>query len=239
MSADYRKSHLAAGPSYDGNIATSPFDNYLAKWEATHLAAIVTRLFPSQVPRYLDFACGTGRILAQITPMAREAVGIDISSSMLAEATRRVPTARLVHGDLTRDSLSLGTFDLASAFRFFGNAQQELREDVLRAIRDVLTPRGYLLLNNHRNPRALSALLGRLRGVPIEVDLTHHKLRRTLEKTGFEIVERHPIGVWMFRASLTVSAGNDPEREARLERLFRSSWWSPIAPDTVILAQRI
>ncbi len=239
MSADYRTSHLAAGPSYDSNIAASPFDDYLARWEATHLSAIVRRLFPSGVPRYLDFACGTGRILGAIAPMAREAVGIDISPSMLAEATRRVPAARLVRGDLTRDALSLGAFDLASAFRFFGNAQQQLREDVLRAIREVLTPRGYLLLNNHRNPRALSTLIGRLRGVPITVDLTNAKFRRTLEKTGFEIVERHPIGVWMFRGALMASAGSDPEGEARLERLFRAAWWSPIAPDTVIVARRV
>lgn len=238
MSEDYRASHLASGPSYDSNISASPFDNYLAKWEALHLARIVPRLFPLGVPRYLDFACGTGRILGQLAPLARETVGIDISPSMLAEATRRVPTARLVHGDLTRDALALGTFDLVSAFRFFGNAQQSLREGVLRAIRDVLAPRGYLVLNNHRNPHALSALVGTLRNHPSGADLTHRKLRRTLTAAGFDVVERHPIGAWMFRGSLMASAGSRPEREARNEHRFGASWWSSIAPDTVIVARR-
>jgi len=58
----------------------------------------------------LELGCGTGAILAGMTPELSVA-GIDRSDEMLATAARSVPTARLVRADIT--SFALGTtFDV-------------------------------------------------------------------------------------------------------------------------------
>ena len=116
MTSDFRSSHLTLGPDYDSRLRVSAFDGYMARWEAHHVREIVQQLFPDRVPRYLDFACGTGRILDVLAPLARDVTGLDIAASMLAEAARLVPRARLVQGDLTRDPLGLGPFELVSTF---------------------------------------------------------------------------------------------------------------------------
>ena len=46
-------------------------------------------------------------------------------------------------------ALILGLFDLVTSFRFFGNAQDELRSSALAAINRHLRPQGYLIINNH------------------------------------------------------------------------------------------
>ena len=53
---------------------------------------ILVDLKPSQL---LDFACGTGRVLACVEPLARTVDGIDISENMVAVARKRCQRARL------------------------------------------------------------------------------------------------------------------------------------------------
>ncbi len=50
----------------------------------------------------LDLGCGTGELLTHIAKAlpASRLVGVDISPDMCARATRRVPTAEIVHGDM-------------------------------------------------------------------------------------------------------------------------------------------
>src|SRR5437762_6363408 len=237
---DYRESHQHRGADYDATIAADAFDSYIDRWEQRHVREIVPRTFPAKIPRYLDFACGTGRLTTVIAPLATEVVGVDVSESMLAKAAAKLPSARFLRADLTTEKHDLGTFDLASSFRFFGNAQAELRAAVLRALNALLRPGGYLLINNHRNPNAIAALIERVRGgghaTPsggaadgYSNTITNGSLRRMLTVAGFSVVEAHPIAVWQYRARLMVAAGRNPDREARLERMVGSSVWLPIA----------
>jgi SAM-dependent methyltransferase len=69
--------------------------------------------------RVLDLGCGIGRVLAALAPEVGEAVGLDVSSAMVAEARRRcaaLPNIRIVQGN-GRDLASLagGAFDLVLA----------------------------------------------------------------------------------------------------------------------------
>ena len=64
---DYRDSHLAKGDTYDASIAAQPFDAYMAQHEEAWLRDVIPRLMP-RGGRYLDFACGTGRITAIVAP---------------------------------------------------------------------------------------------------------------------------------------------------------------------------
>ena len=151
METDYRQSHVGKGADYDRDLAAGAFDSYMTARETVLLPAIVRQLFPQTPPKYLDFACGTGRITSLVAPLARESFGVDVSGSMIAEAARKCPSTRFVLRDLTTEPLADRDFDLATAFRFFGNAQDDLRRAAFRAISRQLARGGYFVFNNHRN----------------------------------------------------------------------------------------
>ena len=238
-SNDYRESHLASGASYDATIARGGFDAYMAFWEHRHLSAVVRKLFPRRADRYMDFACGTGRVTATVAPLCKETVAVDVSASMMAMARERVPEACFHLCDLTREHADLGAFDLITAFRFFGNAQDELREGALRAITARLSPGGWLVTNNHRNPAALSSRLDKLTGGDAAgMDLTQHKFVRLLERHGLRVHAQYPIGTWMFRSALFGSLDAEHPRAQRLERWFSRRAFAGISPDVIVVAQR-
>lgn len=237
---DYRISHAERGATYDDTLTTTPFDRYMAEWERQHLARIVRELFPQRVGRYLDFACGTGRITATVSPLCEKAVGVDVSPSMLEVARRKLPSVEFHQRDLTvGGGDSLGLFDLVTAFRFFGNAQPELRDAALGAICRHLRPGGHLIINSHRNPRALYSLLGRLTGAPPHgMDLHMGKLRDLLARHGLRILHEQPIAAWMYRSRMMESARPDSQQAVANERRFGHQRWSALAPDVVVVAQR-
>ena len=236
---DYRGSHLKRGDSYDATLAAAPFDAYMARIEDEHLRRIVPALFAKGRPRYLDFACGTGRITGTVAPMCSEAVGVDISPSMIEQARRKIPTAQFVLADLTRADVDLGQFDLVTSFRFFGNAQHDLRLAVMKTLYRVLRPGGHLIINSHRNPHSLAALLHAATGGGFEgMDLHYFKVKSLLRDCGFEVVQAHPIGTWMYRSSVQ-SQAHEPQRSARLERRFSSPIFAPISPDVLLVARKI
>src|SRR6185295_8842136 len=136
--------------------------------------------YPQGVPRYLDFACGTGRITEMMAPLAQESIGVDVSGTMLEVARVKCPHVRFMESDLTRDNLDIGLFDMVTAFRFFGNAQDELRSAALKAVVALLRPGGHLVINSHRNPLSLAAVLNRATGGSDDMDLHYFKLKRLL-----------------------------------------------------------
>jgi ubiquinone/menaquinone biosynthesis C-methylase UbiE len=236
---DYRASHLVIGGRYDASLAESPFDAYMSAWERRHLPGILHRLFPNGPQRYLDFACGTGRITEQVAPLARESVGVDISPTMIDEARKKCPQTQFHLADLTQQDLGIGQFDLVTSFRFFGNAQDELRESALKAITRRLAPGGHLVINSHRNPRALFALLNRVTGGDAgTMDLHLPKLRALLDRHGLSIVTMQPIGTWMYRTSLMVSVLADDARAIKNEARFGRPIFASVAPDTIVVARK-
>jgi SAM-dependent methyltransferase len=237
--ADYRQSHIEKGGVYDAELAADLWDSYMHRWEERHLREIVPSIFQGKAPRYLDFACGTGRMTAAVAPMAAEVVGVDISKSMLAVATQKLPNVKFILGDLTRERPDLGVFDLVTSFRFFGNAEPDLRSAALRALNLLQATGGYLIVNNHRNPVSLANMIHRARGNELKMDLTHRRLRGLMKAGGYKIVDVRPIGVWRYRAKIMSAVGANPERAETLERLFRARVFAPVAPDAVIVARKV
>lgn len=236
---DYRNSHKSKGGAYDGTISSSPFDAYMDKWEEHHLAQTLRRLFPTTLPRYLDFACGTGRITKRVALHASESYGVDVSETMLESARAKCRSTRFICADLTKDMVDLGVFDLVTAFRFFGNAQHELRAAALLAISRHLRNGGYLIINNHRNPGSLLGAWRRLAGGAHEMDLSYFKLKSLLERHGFEIVYQRAIGFWLFRFKLTAARWLESATATRLERAFQHSFFAPFSPDAILVARKI
>jgi len=147
---------------------------------------------------YLDFACGTGRILAHLEGRVRRAVGADVSPAMLSVARQRVNRANVYELDLTRTApWPDGTFDLVTAFRFFPNAEPALRSDAMRAIRRQLRPGGRLVFNNHCH---LGSVRNRLRRAARRrsgnVGMTDQEARVLASDHGFAVERVHALGCW-------------------------------------------
>ena len=96
----------------------------------------------------LDFGCGAGRSTRFLQRLGFDVVGIDISSSMIAQAKASDPTGdyRLVtEGDFS--TLEGQSFDLVvSAFAFDNIPEIDKRAELLRGLRDLLKPTGRIIL---------------------------------------------------------------------------------------------
>jgi len=155
--------------------------------------------------RLLDFACGTGRVLAALEPLVDSAEGIDISKNMVAVARMRCSKARLVTGDvLAQPALLPDACEIISCFRFVLNAEPELRAGILRRLREVLRPpHGLLLVNVHGNSHSLRhpAILWRRRRRRVASEntmlneMSTGEAERLLVESGFEIVHRFGFGI--------------------------------------------
>ena len=159
----YRELHLQKGADYHALFSTEPHLSMVWQLERKLLTRIVKGYFPGGVPAYLDFACGTGRILELLSPYAESSTGVDLSTSMLQVARDRLTDVEFIEADITRDDrLGSRQFDLITAFRFFPRAEPTLRRKAITAISSHLTAGGVFVFNNHRNP---GSLLRRLIGV--------------------------------------------------------------------------
>jgi SAM-dependent methyltransferase len=126
---------------------------------------------------YLDFACGTGRILSFLERSVDRATGIDVSPAMLKRAAAKVNGATLLCRDITADGAEVeGRYDLISCFRFLKNAEPALRLGALRQLaRRLRSPASLLVVNVHGgNPFSYRALL-----------LPYHWLRALLTRQKF------------------------------------------------------
>jgi len=100
--SSYRDSHKAKGADYDRMFQERSYVALLWELERKALDDLVPSSNGAQLD-YLDFACGTGRVLAYLEERMATAAGVDVSSSMLAEARRRTRRARLVEADVTTE----------------------------------------------------------------------------------------------------------------------------------------
>ena len=159
---------------------------------------------------YLDFACGTGRVLSFMERLVDRSTGVDVSEAMLERAEHRVRSARLVQADITvsTDAVS-GPFDLITAFRFVLNAEPELRLAALGRLSNLLRDEhSVLVFNNHIN--LWSYKLGtwpkqrlaprRGRGPHPNNFLSGHSIRRLARACGLTIEKVYGLGFLSRRA---------------------------------------
>ena len=98
--------------------------------------------------RALDFGCGAGRSTRFLKQLGFDALGADVSESMLAIARRRDPGGVYHHiadGDLR--ALEPGGFDLVlCAFPFDNIAGDDRRAGIMRGLARLLAPGGCVVL---------------------------------------------------------------------------------------------
>ncbi|MEX2137779.1 MAG: class I SAM-dependent methyltransferase [Pirellulales bacterium] len=219
---DYRQSHAAPerGRDYDARYNTGATAFYWEHFERPCLEKIFTRLRDDGQQRYLDFACGTGRIIGLGASYFVETVGVDVSESMLAKARSKVPQARFILADVVRAPLDLGRFDVITLFRFLLNADAKLRDYVLDWLRQAIRDSGTLIVNNHCNSNSVRGSIHLLRngirlGKPRKV-LSDRAVRDLLSKHGFRVVEQHGFKMMPSFENRTVLPGAVLNRFERL-----------------------
>jgi SAM-dependent methyltransferase len=146
---NYSSSHLAKGPGYHERFSELPGRALMGSLEAAFLENF---LRSRSISKHLDFASGTGRILALSRGLVGERFAIDVSESMLRISRSTDPDVIFVCRDFRSDvpELDGNLFDLITAFRFFANAEPDLRSEAMKFIATKLAPDGCIVLNNHR-----------------------------------------------------------------------------------------
>jgi len=192
------------GTTYSKSFDDLPYRKMIWKWEQEKLSEIVDKYLGENTEvRYLDFACGTGRILGYLEDRVYEAIGVDLSESMINIARNKTKRSKLYIGDLTREHIfTPGTFNLITAFRFFLNAQWKLKDEVMRQLANLLSssPHGYLVFNVHLNAGSSQEMLKRaytkICGRPVKYNsLSISDVRRLTSAANLQIVAMYHFGI--------------------------------------------
>lgn len=215
MSISYRESHLTKGNEYQSTFSELPYRRLMWRMERRALDQILGSIATARM-RYLDFACGTGRVLSHLEARFESSTGVDVSESMLVVARQSVTKARVVQGDLTRQEFFRpSSFDVVTAFRFFPNAENALRHGVLSVLSRLLRPNGRLVFNNHRNVESLRNSIKSRVGHGVVTGMTHAEVQRLIAPHGFIIERALPIGYW---------PGSEFNRRMPLTMLQAAEW---------------
>ncbi len=236
---NYTDSHKGRGSDYDANFDRLPFRSLMWEMEQKVLASMVRDTRANVV---VDLACGTGRISALLSenlPQAR-IVGVDVAESMLNVARKRVPGVDFRCADVRGLSTVVadGSVELMTAFRFFPNADPQLRSDAARAATRALRPGGFLLLNNHRNFWSSSYVARRtLKNSPAPGALNRDVVGPFLQSQ-FRLVTRKSLGVVPHSDAAPYLLS--PALATKLERLneHRASHLHRLGTNTIWLLQK-
>lgn len=195
----YRKSHLhpRKGRTYHAAFSKDPYRNMVWQLEKGILDRILALFYRNSEIYHFDFACGTGRILSYLEDRTKSSLGVDLSPSMLEVARKNIKHAGIIEVDLTQnDVLGNRKFNLITAFRFFPNAEKELRMEVMQVLNRHLADNGYLVFNNHKNIGSMRNRLARFFGRRNYKGMSVGEVKSLLAKTGLEMVKIYPLCVF-------------------------------------------
>ena len=171
------------------------YDACMWEWEKKILDKEVDRIRDA---RYLDFGCGTGRILSYLEGRVKESTGVDNSHVMLERAKMQARQSRIIEVDITTDDVLQGQqYDLITAFRIFLNAEPALRCDILRILVPKIAPGGTFIFNIHGNTfsyRFLMVLWYRMRGRHLH-HLSYWGVKRMLAPFNCKIERMYGFGI--------------------------------------------
>jgi SAM-dependent methyltransferase len=194
---DYRTSHTRPGRGDRYERLYRPGTALAFYWqtfERPYLDGLFARLAAEKPDgRYLDFACGTGRILDLGADHFVDVTGVDVSEPMVEVARAKRPTANIIIADVLANPVDVGDFDVITLFRFLVRAG-DLRERILSWLRGVVRDDGVLIVNNHRNANSVRGMVfrARRRVLPQRIDheiLSDREVRAMLGRCGFRVVE--------------------------------------------------
>jgi len=155
----YTESHKGKnyGLKYDYNLYNKDtYDNRIWVIEQNILNENLRHIDKSQ--DVLDFACGTGRVTKFIESLDFFNIyGFDVSKEMLKIANNKLKRTKLINIDINTEDINKykNKFKIITAFRFFLNAENELKNITFNNIHKLLKEDGYLIFNIHGNKKSL------------------------------------------------------------------------------------
>lgn len=159
-------------------------------------------LDPTESERLLDVATGTGAVLRDLARRRRrpaEAVGVDLSSQMLAHAAPVPAGWQLVQGDVAALPFPDATFDVAAAAYVLHILDDSALARALAEIRRVLVARGRLVTITPTAPRGplrrpyLATVAALARVSPTALGLRPLDPSAALRRAGLEPVRRQYV----------------------------------------------
>jgi ubiquinone/menaquinone biosynthesis C-methylase UbiE len=198
----YRESHRykEKGAEYEAYYQNKAWQRFLWSREQEILIKILEKYFAGKDIHLLDFACGTGRITEFLEGRVNTSTGVDVSGSMLAVARKKLKKTEIIEADITTENIiKPRKFNLITAFRFFLNAEPELRSAAIKAIAELLDDDGYLVFNNHQNSdspwvRLRNAHYQKKNPEGIYNVMSIEQMKNLIEEAGLEIIEIYPAG---------------------------------------------
>ncbi len=192
------KSHVETYDEYVYGEDTP--DNRIWKIEKKILKKIIDKYYTCKViENYLDFACGTGRICEIMEKYADNSVGMDVSTEMVSRAVEKCKKTNFVIEDFSNKSNIFDVkFDVITAFRFFLNAENKLKYDAFKFLREQLKDDGLLILNIHGNKysaRHVSFIATDImtRGRHCFNEVSVKEIEDLCEKNNMRIKELYPV----------------------------------------------
>jgi SAM-dependent methyltransferase len=178
-------------------------DYHAEIWELQrpYLVGTISKRFPYlPVKKYLDFACGTGRIFMALQPLAAQSTGLDLSPAMVTSACGRAPGTDIRQGNLLAEPEVVDSdYDLITAFRFFLNTDPNLRQRILSALAQRLRgPDSRLIFNAHgiwHSAYGVGLVADLVRRRPLRAALSVGQVRRLLYAAGLELIEWRGFGL--------------------------------------------
>jgi len=218
---DYRSRFKESAGAYD-KLTQSRHVRLIYELEKRVLENVLAKI-NSREKSLMDFACGTGRWTQFLEGHFKETAGVDVSEEMVALARQKCSKTEFIVTDITSDTvdkrLEDRRFDVITAFRFYKNAEEELRQAVTEAIPKYLKKDGLFIFDLHLNTFSFMGMLaGIIRFLRVQSllgigDLTVRTIslrciRKLFEDSSFEIIDYYGMGVLPGRSNYTVLPGN-------------------------------
>jgi SAM-dependent methyltransferase len=239
---DYRESHLNKGVSYHDTFINKPYRAAIWELEQELLSKIVKKYFGnSKIPDYLDFACGTGRVLQFIENRSVNSTGVDISGSMLKEAESNTKSAKLIETDITNnDLLGKHKYDLITAFRFFPNAQHELRKQVIEVLYYHLKDDGFFVFNNHMNSKSLKYRIKRFltKTKKLKQGMDYYEITDFMDHAGIEVIDAYHVGFLPFNEAKPRLSRKQLKFFEKIFMKLRYSFFRNLSQDIIYVCQK-
>lgn len=191
---NYSQNHLDKGENYERIFSQKPGTKMMWDFEYQILLSIISH---KKYKRHLDFAGGTGRIASVFHEFCEEQYILDISKKMLDVARKKIPDSIIICKNFKDAIPELKgiKFDIVTAFRFFPNAEDELKDNAMEFISNILMDEGLFICNNHRNFWSIPyfslrfTYLGGLEG------MSHKQMVNISERWGLKLVDTFSIGI--------------------------------------------
>jgi SAM-dependent methyltransferase len=173
----------------------------------------------SKNKKVMDFACGSGRWTQYLEDKFKNVCGLDVSKKMIEYAKRKCKKSEFILVDITStkdyEKLKGKKFDVITAFRFYKNAESELRQAATIELGKYLKDEGYFIFDLHLNTFSLMGIFACiLRLLKINSlfgmgelsvkTISLWDIRKIFKDTGLKIVDYYGMGILPSRGNFLI-----------------------------------